>query len=139
MQQAGFTDEQIRARQNELLQRQISMTRQALKEHFVLDKIATQEKLEVTPHDKDVEIAYMAMQRGESPRKVRARLEKTGLIENLEAQILERKAVDVVLEKAVFQDVPGEAERKNDVEAVELSVCGHEVAPAPQSAETDDA
>jgi trigger factor len=137
MQQAGFTDEQIRARQNELLQQQISMTRQALKEHFVLDKIATQEKLEVAPHDKDVEIAYMAMQRGESPRKVRARLEKTGLIENLEAQILERKAVDVVLAKAVFTDVPGESSRKDDVEAVELSVCGEEVAPAPQAAEGD--
>jgi len=136
MQQAGFTDEQIRARQNELLQQQISMTRQALKEHFVLDKIATQEKLEVTPHDKEVEISYMAMQRGESPRKVRARMEKLGLIENLEAQILERKAVDVVLEKAVFEDVPGESGTQDDVEAVELSVCGQEVAPAPPSAET---
>jgi trigger factor len=135
MQQAGFTDEQIRARQNELLQQQISMTRQALKEHFVLDKIATQEKLEVTPHDKDVEISYMAMQRGESPRKVRARLEKLGLIENLEAQILERKAVDVVLDKAVFQDVPGEPGTRNDVEAVELSVCGQEVSPAPPPAD----
>ncbi len=135
MQQAGFTDVQIRARQNELLQRQISMTRQALKEHFVLDKIATQEKLEVTPHDKETEIAFMALQRGESPRKVRARLEKMGLIENLEAQILERKAVDVVLEKAVFQDVPGEPGTQDDVEAVELSVCGQEVAPAPPSAD----
>ncbi len=135
MQQAGFTDEQIRARQNELLQQQISMTRQALKEHFVLDKIATQEKLEVTPHDKEVEISYMAMQRGESPRKVRARMEKLGLIENLEAQILERKAVDVVLEKAVFEDVPGESGTQDDVEAVELSVCGQEVAPAPPSAD----
>ncbi len=135
MQQAGFTDEQIRARQNELLQNQISETRQALKEHFVLDKIATQEKLEVTPHDKEVEISYMAMQRGESPRRVRARLEKMGLLENLEAQILERKAVDVVLEKAVFEDTPGESGRQDDVEALELSVCGHEVAPAPKAAE----
>jgi trigger factor len=135
MQQAGFTDEQIRARQNELLQNQISETRQALKEHFVLDKIATQEKLEVTPQDKEVEISYMAMQRGESPRRVRARLEKMGLLENLEAQILERKAVDVVLEKAVFEDTPGESGRQDDVEALELSVCGHEVAPAPKSAE----
>ncbi len=135
MQQAGFTDEQIRARQNELLQHQLSMTRQALKEHFVLDKIATQEKLEVTPHDKDVEISYMAMQRGESPRKVRARLEKSGVIENLEAQILERKAVDVVLEKAVFVDVPGESGQQDDVEALELSVCGHEVEPAPAPVE----
>ncbi|HLJ10529.1 MAG TPA: trigger factor [Planctomycetaceae bacterium] len=136
MQQAGFTDEQIRVRQNELLQRQISMTRQALKEHFVLDKIAAQEKLEVTPHDKDVEISYMAAQRGESSRRVRARLEKMNLMDNLDAQILERKAVDVVLEKAVFEDVPGEAERAEGVEAVELSVCGHEVEPAPKSAET---
>jgi trigger factor len=138
MQQAGFTDEQIRARQNELLQNQISETRQALKEHFVLDKIATQEKLEVTPQDKEIEISYMAMQRGESPRRVRARLEKMGLLENLEAQILERKAVDVVLEKAVFEDTPGEAGRQDDVEALELSVCGHEVAPAPKPAESSD-
>jgi trigger factor len=130
MQQAGFTDEQIRARQNELLQHQISMTRQALKEHFVLDKIATQEKLEVTPADKDIEIRFMAAQRGESPRRLRARLEKTGLIENLDAQILERKAVDVVLDKAVFKDVPGPSSRPNEVEAVALSVCGREVVPA---------
>ena len=134
MQQAGFTDEQIRARQNELLQNQISTTRQALKEHFVLDKIATQEKLEVTPHDKEVEISNMAMQRGESPRRVRARLEKMGLLENLEAQILERKAVDVVLQKAIFEDTPGESIQKYEVEALELSVCGQEVAPAPKSA-----
>jgi trigger factor len=137
MQQAGFTDEQIRARQNELLQSQISTTRQALKEHFVLDKIATEEKLEVTPTDKDVEIAFMAMQRGESPRRVRARLEKSGLIENLEAQILERKAVDVVLQKAVFVDVPGDTARKDDVEAVELSVCGQPVVAAPPTIETN--
>jgi trigger factor len=134
MQQAGFTDDEIRARQNELLQQQISTTRQALKEHFVLDKIATQEKLEVTPHDKEVEIAFMAQQRGESARKVRARLEKTGLIENLEAQILERKAVDVVLEKAQFVEVPGESTQQDDVEAIDVSVCGQEVAPAPQPA-----
>jgi trigger factor len=134
MQQAGFTDEEIRARQNELLQRQISMTRQALKEHFVLDKIATQEKLQVTPLDKETEIAYMAMQRGESPRKVRARLEKTGLIENLEAQILERKAVDVVLGKAEFIDVPGESSLQDEVEALDLSVCGQPVVPAPAPA-----
>jgi trigger factor len=132
MQQAGFTDDEIRARQNELMHKQISTTRQALKEHFVLDKLATQEKLEVTPQDKEIEIAYMAMQRGESPRKMRARLEKTGLIENLEAQILERKAVDLILEKAEFVDVPGAASLQDEVEALDVSVCGHEVVPAPQ-------
>jgi trigger factor len=133
MQQAGFTDDEIRARQNELLQQQISMTRQALKEHFVLDKIATQEKLQVTPQDKDIEIAYMAMQRGESPRKIRARLERTGLIENLEAQILERKAVDFILEKAEFADVPADAPAQDDVEALTISVCGQPAAASPEA------
>ncbi|MFN0052598.1 MAG: trigger factor [Planctomycetales bacterium] len=131
MQQAGFSDEQIKARENELLQKQISTTRQALKEHFVLDKIATEEKLEVTKEDKEIEIAFMAQQRGESPRKVRARLEKTGLIENLEAQILERKAVDLVLKDAEFVDVPVAPAAANAVEALQLAVCGQIVAPAP--------
>jgi trigger factor len=130
MQQSGFTEEQIRARESELLQNQVSMTRQALKEHFVLDKIANEEKLEVTPSDKDREISYMATQRGESPRKVRTRLEKTGLIENLEAQILERKAIDVVLSKAVFVDVPSDSGMNLEVEAVALSVCGQQI-PEP--------
>jgi trigger factor len=136
MAQAGFTEEQIRARQNEMLQNQITETRQALKEHFLLDKIATQEKLQVTAADKDLEISFMAMQRGESPRKVRARLEKQGLMENLEAQILERKAVDFILEKAEFEDVPAPAPVSDTIEAVDISVCGIEEKLAPTLSET---
>lgn len=139
MSQAGFSEEQIRARQNELLQNQITETRQALKEHFLLDKIATQEKLQVTPADKDLEISFMAMQRGESARKVRARLEKQGLMENLEAQILERKAVEFILEKAEFQDVPAPASDKDSVEALDISVCGVEEKLAPTLSESASA
>lgn len=128
MQQAGFTDEQIRARENELLQQQISMTRQALKEHFVLDKISNEEKLEVSPADIETEITYMAFQRGESPRKVRARLEKLDLMENLNAQILERKAIDVILDAAKFEDVPAEEQQLDQVEALAYSVSGEELA-----------
>ena len=74
MQQAGFSQEDIQARENELRQKAISSTRQALKEHFVLDKIATTENLAVEPAEIDMEIYYMAMQQGENPRRVRARL-----------------------------------------------------------------
>lgn len=125
MQQAGFTDDDIRAKESDLLQRQISMTRQALKEHFVLDKLASQEQLSVSPEDIDLEVMYMAMQRGENPRKVRARLEKQGLIENLEAQILERKAVDFILSKAEFEDTPMPRDEAQDVEGVSLFLTGH--------------
>lgn len=123
MQQAGYTEPQIRARENELRQHQVSMTRQAMKEHFILDKIATQENIEVSEYDIDTELLYMAMSRGENVRRLRARMEKSGVIENLEAQIRERKAVDVILSKAVFEDVPMDKSDTLNVEAVELEIC----------------
>jgi trigger factor len=65
----------------------------------------------------------MAMQRGENPRRTRARLQRSGMIENLEAQIRERMAVDVILESAKFKDVPMTPLVEPDVEAVNRSIC----------------
>jgi trigger factor len=125
MQQAGYTTQQILARENELRQQSISSTRQALKEHFVLDRIATKESIEVTPIDIESEINMMAVQRGESARKVRARLQKSGVIENLEAQIRERKSVDLILRSAQFEDVAAPVTTdSDDVQALSLSICG---------------
>jgi trigger factor len=123
MRQAGFTPREIRARENELRQKSISMTRKNLKEHFVLDRIAEEEKIEVDSSDLDYEINLMAMQSGENPRRVRARLQKSGVIENLEAQIRERKAVDVILEHAEFKDKPLPLTWQTEVEAVDRSIC----------------
>jgi trigger factor len=54
---------------------------------------------------------------------MRARLQKSGMIENLDAQIRERKAVDVILQHAQFKDVPMPVARESGVEAVERSIC----------------
>lgn len=137
MQQAGFSRQDIQARENELRQQAISSTRQALKEHFVLDKIATTENLEVQPQEIDMEIYYMAMQQGESPRRVRARLVKSGMIENLEAQLRERKAVDVILEKAEYSETEMEKPKENQVSAIARSVCSTFAAAAGEEEEDD--
>lgn len=123
LQQAGFTTPEIRAREGELRQNSISTTRKNLKQHFVLDRIAEEEKIEVTGSDIDHEITLMALQAGENPRRVRSRLVKSGLIENLEAQIRERKAVDVILEHASFTDSPMKS-TEPDVEGVDRSITG---------------
>lgn len=126
MEQAGYTEEDVRARENELRQNAISTTRKALKEHFVLDRIATDEKLEVTPQDMETEIHMMAMQRGENPRRIRARLEKQGLMENLAAQILERKAIDIVLDSAKYEDEPAPTDGDSEAartEGIPIEVC----------------
>ncbi len=131
MQQAGFNDDEISARRNELLQQQITMTRQALKEHFVLDRISDEEKLEVTPQEIDMEVYLMALRRGESPRKMRARLEKQGLMENLAAQVLERKAIDFIISNATFKDVSAPVDSDDEsVQAISLALCGETLGSA---------
>ena len=136
MQQAGFTTQEIRARENQIRQKSISTTRQALKEHFVLDKIATTEEIEATEVDIDAEIHMMAVQRGENPRRVRARLTKSGVIENLSAQVRERKAVDFLLRSAEYEDVPMPATTDDTVEAVAHSICS--AAPVTEVTEEEE-
>lgn len=108
LQRSGFTEAEIRAHENELRQNSMASTARALKEHFLLEKIAEDEKLDVLPDDYDDEIDLIADQSGETPRRVRARLEKRGLMDALRNQILERKTIDLILSEASFRDVPYE-------------------------------
>jgi trigger factor len=125
MKQAGYTPKEIQARENELRQNSVSMTRQAMKEHFILDRIAEDEDIDVSREDLDFEIMLMAYQSGETPRRLRSKLVKSGVIENLEAQIRERKAVDVALERASYNEVPmtEPLTADLDVESVDEAIC----------------
>ncbi len=125
MSQAGFTREQIGARESQIRQNALENTRQALKEHFVLDKIATKENIECEQSDIDRELLMMSFQSGEPVRRIRARMAKSGMIENLEAQLRERKAVDFLLSKATFEDVPHTPIAKNDESSLRLAICGN--------------
>lgn len=137
LQQAGFTTAQIRAREADLRQKSLSTTERNLKQHFILDRIAEQEKIEVTGAEIDAQISLMALQSGENPRRVRSRLIKSGLIENLEAQIRERKAVDVILASAKFVDKPLPPPTDRNVEAVNRSI-GSAIADVDVSVEEEE-
>ena len=104
MRNAGMTDEQILGRRRVLEQDAVRSTAVALKEHFVLQKIAETEKLEIEDADIDAEIDRIADQAGESPRRVKARMEKEDLIEALATELLERKALDMVLASAEYEE-----------------------------------
>jgi trigger factor len=124
MKSAGMSDEQILGRRRVLENDALRSTTDALKEHFVLQKIAEAEKLEIEDADIDAEIDRIADQSGESPRKVRARMERDDLIEALATELLERKALDHLLAEATYEDYelnPTEAD-DGDVATVEGSV-----------------
>jgi trigger factor len=106
MRSAGMSDDEISAQMRLLQQDVIASTALALKEHFVLQKIAEMEKIEVKEEDIDAEIERLAAQHDEAPRRVRAQLEKEDMMDSLATEIIERKALDLVLGSAEYEDVP---------------------------------
>jgi trigger factor len=132
LRRSGFSEEEIRAHSNELRQNAMQGTAAALKEHFILEKIAEEEKVEDAPEDYDAEIKLIAQQSGESVRRVRAQLEKRDLMDILRNQIIERKTIDLILAEAKFKDVPFEMEEV-DTEAVEFSAAGGDEEEIPEA------
>jgi trigger factor len=123
LQSNGFSNDQIRTYMNELHQNAMATTGRALKEHFILEKIAEDEKIEAEPDDYDKEIELIADQSDETPRRVRARIEKKGLMDTLRNQIVERKVIELIQSEAEFRDVPY-SPPKDEVVAVNYTAAG---------------
>ncbi len=123
LRRSGFDDDSIRRHVNELRQSVMASTAKALKEHFILERIAEDESIADAAADYDEEIRAIAAQSGESPRRVRASLEKRGLMDVLRNQIIERKTLDLITEGASFTNTPFEFP-KPDSDAVDHAVCG---------------
>jgi len=123
LRRSGFSEAEIRARENQLRQNSTAGTATALKEHFILERIAEDEKFDVDEGDYDKEIFLIAAQSGESPRRVRAQLEKRGLMDVLRNQIIERKVLELVQSEAKFKDEPYEPQ-KSDTEAISIAAGG---------------
>lgn len=123
LQSSGFSQAQIQAHANELRQNTQASTARALKEHFILERIAEDETIDAGPEDYDKEVMLIAMQQRESPRRVRARLEKKGLMDTLRNQIVERKVIELITSHAKFSDVNYDPQ-PNLTEAVDHAIGG---------------
>ncbi len=123
LRRAGFSDEEIQAYENDLRQNSAASTARALKEHFILERMAEEEGVDASPEDYQAEIALIAAQSSESVRRVRARLEKGGMMDSLRNQIVERKVIEQVLSHAKFNDVPYKPEG-TETEAIDQAAGG---------------
>ncbi len=139
MQRSGFSEAEIRARENALRQNSKESTAASLKEHFILERIAEEEEVDVEEGDYDREIFLISMQSGESPRRVRAQLEKRGMMDVLRNQIIERKVMELVQAEAKFVDEPFDPP-KQDVEAISFAAGGDlgDIPEATDSAESTE-
>ncbi len=123
LQSSGFSVEQIQAQANFLRQNIMANTARALREHFILERIAEENGIDATEEDYAREIQLIAYYGNESPRRVRARLEKRGQMDTLRNQIIESKVIELVASEAKFTDVPYQLPR-DETAPVTHRICG---------------
>ncbi len=133
LQSSGFNNEMIQKYANQIRQNSLRSTETALKEHFIFERIAEDQSIDADESDYDQEIVLIANQSDESPRRVRARLEKRGQMDALRNQIIERKVVDLICSEAAFQEVPLE-KQTDDVFAANVALAGgHDISEIPEA------
>jgi len=135
---SGFSEDQIIARENGLRQNIMEKTERLLKEHFILEKIAEEESVEEAPEDFEIEIARIAIQQHDSPRRVRARLERTGQMDALRNMIIERKVIELITEHAKFKATEYDTGQKATTSAINFFAAGRGTAEIPEAKYEDN-
>jgi trigger factor len=129
LRRSGFSEDQIRGYVNAIRQNAQAETEVALREHFILEQIAEELNLEAAAEDYDAEIELIAQQSGEAPRRIRARLEKSGQMDALRNQIVESKVIESIIAEA---DVTEEKLQPKADDSSEFAVF-HNVVPTKGS------
>ena len=124
MQSSGFSEQEIVARENLLRQNILEKTATLLKEHFILERIAEEETVTETQQDFEMEIARIAAQQNDSPRRVRAKLERNGQMDSLRNMIVEGKVIDLITENATFTGTEFTEGNEGNEAAIDFFVSG---------------
>jgi trigger factor len=83
-----------------LRHRQVEPARNDVKAELVVDRIATEEKIEVTEEELEHELEHLAGHSGESAEAIRARLTKQGALDRMRAKLRSDKTVDWLAQNA---------------------------------------
>jgi trigger factor len=124
---------QIRAGQRERAERDV-------RGMFILDRIAEQEKIEVSEEDINHEIEDYAAHRGETVAAAKARLTKEEALDSIKEQVRHQKALDLVIASADLKteeieglrapEATGEASPEGEVSDAAQAEAGNEAATA---------
>lgn len=134
---AGLSEEEIAHRSAELQMNALATATRGLRQQFVLSKIAELEDVKVQDEDILHEIDILAERYGESPRRVRAQLERNNQLESVAIMALERKAIERVVELAEVETTPAEASEKRDTDFLAAAVFGKSGSDSDSDSESE--
>jgi trigger factor len=92
-----------------LRKRQEERAKDDVKAELVIDRIASEEKIDVTDEELNQEIAHMASHSGESAEALSARLTKQGALDRMKAKLRSDKTVDWLAQNAQVKTVAASA------------------------------
>ena len=101
----------------------------ALEGDLVLEAVARQEEIKVTPEELSARVVELAQAVGREPKEVARQLERTGAVTQLAGDIIRTKALDLLVEEAEVvgveqQPLKDETESAETVGATETSSQG---------------
>jgi trigger factor len=88
-----------------LRRRQEERAKEDVKAELVIDRIASEEKIDVTDEELDHEVEHMAGHSGESAEALRARLTKQGALDRMKAKLRSDKTIDWLAQNANVKTV----------------------------------
>jgi trigger factor len=88
-----------------LRRRQEERSKEDVKAELVIDRIASEEKIDVTDEEVDHEVEHMASHSGESAEALRARLTKQGALDRMKAKLRSDKTIDWLAQNASVKTV----------------------------------
>jgi trigger factor len=88
-----------------LRRRQADRARDDVKAELVIDRIASEEKIDVAEEELQHELEHMASHSGESAEAIRARLTKQGALDRMKAKLRSDKTVDWLAQNAHVKTV----------------------------------
>ncbi len=132
----GFNQRQIDAYTNQVRHELREEAAARLRRHFILERIA--EELDITPSEEMVDryVEEVARARGESPRRLRARLEKTGNLDGIRNLIVETLVLAEIRNHAQIVRKPFSWEEESS-SAVSQSIFSEKEIPLARSDEPD--
>jgi trigger factor len=88
----------------------------AIKADLVLEAVARQEDIQVTPEELGREIAGLAQALGRDPKELAKSLDRSGQVVSLAGDIIRSKALDLLVEHADIHSDAGQQERQEPSE-----------------------
>jgi len=101
---AGYSQDDIQPHLNAIARDAQTKVVRLLREHFLLERLAEEEKIDASEDDMEEEIKRIAAQTGRSPRQVRAELEQEEALDAVRNAIVERKMIQRIVEAAEISE-----------------------------------